>query len=122
MNNELNNIEKFRSELERLANELAVEGGERPAFKEARHDTGGAAGPVYSTLEDLVSGRRRQVLHALQRLHEGSYGICESCGHPIDRERLEVIPETGFCVTCQQNREEGAELRFKAAQSDEEYV
>ncbi len=122
MSNELENIERFRNELERLADELAVEAGEPPAFTKAHVETDETTNLVDSALKNLASGRRRQILHALRRLQQGSYGICAECGRPIDKERLEVIPEAGFCVACQHSREAGAESRFKAAQSDEEYV
>jgi len=37
---------------------------------------------------------------ALQRLENGTYGICERCGQPIDPARLEVIPEATLCIKC----------------------
>jgi RNA polymerase-binding transcription factor DksA len=41
---------------------------------------------------------------ALGKLDEGTYGICEACGKPIPRERLEAIPATRFCVKDQPRR------------------
>ena len=38
---------------------------------------------------------------ALQRLDEGSYGICERCAEPIPCERLEVLPMSRLCTPCQ---------------------
>jgi len=37
---------------------------------------------------------------ALNRLNNGTYGICESCGQSIASARLEAIPFTRFCVKC----------------------
>jgi RNA polymerase-binding transcription factor DksA len=37
---------------------------------------------------------------ALRRMEEGTYGICENCGQPIIKARLEAIPYTRFCVKC----------------------
>ena len=37
---------------------------------------------------------------ALERLDEGDYGVCESCGQPIDPERLDVLPDTTLCIRC----------------------
>jgi DnaK suppressor protein len=37
---------------------------------------------------------------ALQRLEDGSYGICEHCGEPIPWERLDVVPMTRLCTPC----------------------
>ena len=37
---------------------------------------------------------------ALKRIKRGSYGLCLSCGEDIQRERLEVVPHTRYCVGC----------------------
>ncbi len=37
---------------------------------------------------------------ALQRMRDGSYGICVRCGEQISAERLEVLPETPLCKDC----------------------
>ncbi len=37
---------------------------------------------------------------ALQRLRDGTYGICAKCGEGISTERLEVLPETPLCKFC----------------------
>jgi DnaK suppressor protein len=42
---------------------------------------------------------------ALLRLENGTYGICESCGHAIESRRLEVMPETPFCRNCMSHKE-----------------
>ncbi|WP_223066386.1 TraR/DksA C4-type zinc finger protein [Paenibacillus caui] len=38
-----------------------------------------------------------RVNEALLRMQNGSYGICETCGAPIDIDRLYALPETCFC-------------------------
>jgi DnaK suppressor protein len=45
---------------------------------------------------------------ALRRLYNGVYGTCESCGQPIARERLEVVPHARLCVRCKEREEKGA--------------
>ena len=42
----------------------------------------------------------RQIDAALQRVEEGEYGYCVTCGNEISPERLEVLPATPFCKTC----------------------
>jgi RNA polymerase-binding transcription factor DksA len=42
---------------------------------------------------------------ALARLDEGIYGICESCEASIPQRRLEVLPETRYCVSCEEEIE-----------------
>jgi DnaK suppressor protein len=43
---------------------------------------------------------------ALVRLDDGSYGSCASCAGPIGAERLEVMPEARWCVSCQASHEQ----------------
>lgn len=56
----------------------------------------------------LVAGARaglEQNLHALERLEDGSYGICESCGNPIGKLRLQAYPRATLCMTCKSTQE-----------------
>lgn len=46
------------------------------------------------------SDEREELLLALQRLDDGTYGICAECGRRIPEERLEVMPATRWCVRC----------------------
>ncbi len=39
---------------------------------------------------------------ALDRIKEGTYGLCEICGEPIHLERLHAIPTTSVCMKCKQ--------------------
>ena len=54
-------------------------------------------------------GPKRQELEAieeaLQRLDNGNYGLCEACGQHIEPRRLEIMPETPLCRSCQSHRE-----------------
>ncbi len=45
---------------------------------------------------DLLS----KVNHALERVKQKTYGICESCGKAIPVERLDVLPYSTLCVEC----------------------
>ena len=53
---------------------------------------------VDANTEDLL----RKAGNALERLDQGEYGICESCGVAIPIARLEVLPYTTLCVECAQ--------------------
>jgi DnaK suppressor protein len=53
------------------------------------------------TLVHLLDENREQVEHALQRVREGAYGLCEDCGRRIPRERLLYQPAATRCVDCQ---------------------
>jgi DnaK suppressor protein len=37
---------------------------------------------------------------ALERLDDGTYGVCERCGRPIPAERLAARPSARTCVAC----------------------
>jgi DnaK suppressor protein len=47
---------------------------------------------------------------ALQRLKDGSYGICERCAEPIRWERLEALPMSRLCTPCQYLAESGRSI------------
>ena len=42
---------------------------------------------------------------ALQRLKQGTFGICESCYRPIPKKRLLIVPFATYCVQCMENEE-----------------
>ena len=46
-----------------------------------------------------------QNLHALERIDDGSYGVCESCGNPIGKLRLQAYPRASLCVSCKSQQE-----------------
>ncbi|MGI8614248.1 MAG: TraR/DksA C4-type zinc finger protein [Nocardioidaceae bacterium] len=46
-----------------------------------------------------------QIDRALARIDDGSYGVCESCGNPIGKQRLMVFPRATLCLTCKQREE-----------------
>lgn len=52
-----------------------------------------------------------QVVSALRRMREGSYGQCLDCGEPIDERRLAALPATPFCTDCQALHEQPVTLR-----------
>lgn len=50
--------------------------------------------------------RLEEIDAALRAAEQGTYGICERCGNPIDRERLQIFPETRLCVSCKNQVEQ----------------
>lgn len=42
---------------------------------------------------------------ALQKLDEGTYGICDDCGRAIHPDRLEALPAAVLCVECKRKEE-----------------
>lgn len=49
---------------------------------------------------DALEAKLKDVLRALEKLEEGTYGECDSCGDRIPTERLEARPATTLCITC----------------------
>ncbi len=47
---------------------------------------------------ERVEAELAEVEHALRRLDEGTYGLCEACGKPISDDRLEAQPAARFCL------------------------
>jgi DnaK suppressor protein len=45
------------------------------------------------------------VQRALQKIEEGTYGLCDATGEPILRERLEAVPEAIYTLEAQIRRE-----------------
>ena len=57
------------------------------------------------SLSENIRDLLEQVNHALERIEEGTYGICEMCGQPIPEERLEALPYANRCIACKQKEE-----------------
>lgn len=74
------------------------------------------------TLLNMQIERLREVEDALDRLEEGTYGVCEDCGASINLERLKVLPFTTYCVQCQEKREQmGQGSKLKQMRREEEF-
>jgi RNA polymerase-binding transcription factor DksA len=48
----------------------------------------------------------QEIEDALERMAEGTYGRCQSCGRPISEERLAVLPQAALCIDCARRLEE----------------
>ena len=65
----------------------------------------------------LLTDRDKEKLfainEALEKLKEGTYGICEECGDKIGQGRLKVMPLAKYCVNCQTRIEKEMVLQKK---------
>ncbi len=56
-----------------------------------------------------IRDRERKLIskidEALQRIEDGSYGLCEACGNPIGIDRLKARPVTTLCIDCKSDQE-----------------
>lgn len=113
---ELNAIKRdLQTDLDRLRLELASAEVE---IADLLKDSGDGAGDDQAdagtkTFErehelSLVNNARDMVLQserALARIEIGTYGVCESCGNPIGKARLQVFPRATLCMVCKQREE-----------------
>jgi len=68
-------------------------------------DIGDEAANIYNkqillSLNENERMRLQEVDEALDRIANGTYGICEECGGPIGLKRLEARPVAKYCVPC----------------------
>jgi RNA polymerase-binding transcription factor len=53
-------------------------------------------------VEEQHESLHKEIVAALARIEDGSYGQCQNCGSEIPAERLDAVPTTALCVTCKQ--------------------
>ena len=53
------------------------------------------------------SATLQEIDEALDRIHFGSYGICENCSTEIGEGRLKIKPYASLCIECRRKAEEG---------------
>ena len=59
-------------------------------------------------LEKRIRDQLAEVEHALHKFEEGTYGLCEGCGQPIDPDRLEALPQAKLCMSCKSQQAKSA--------------
>lgn len=103
-------LESLKSRLQQQMDSLAKRGSE--PLKESVGELSGydnhpadLGAETFEREKDLgLMGNAKALLmkvnHALDRITQGVYGICENCGKPIEKERLEALPYTTFCAEC----------------------
>lgn len=103
--------DQLQSELDRLQDENNENvDTDNQSFGSSNHPAD-AASDVMSRERNLAIAADFQadldsVLHALERLNEGLYGVCEECKEPIPVERLEARPAATYCIQHQREREQ----------------
>jgi len=99
-----------QEELQRLVSKSEQDG--READEEATQDIADKAANSY-TKEFLFhqSDDNRRMLQlvneALERLKNGSYGLCVACHEGVEVKRLEAVPWARHCIECQEKQEKG---------------
>ena len=93
-------LEKFR----RAEEDLGFIAEDRESELEERAQEERSA-RLLASLDDRTVRAVREIDAALQRLVDGKYGICETCGKRIRDARLRALPATRFCKNCSDQRE-----------------
>jgi DnaK suppressor protein len=60
---------------------------------------------ISSQLAEVESRELARIEYALERMHDGQFGICEGCGQGIPMARLNALPYATFCIKCQREAE-----------------
>jgi len=108
-------IEKFRKTLyekrdrliaeakRTLDQEMVIEADER------MDEVDQASSEYMQAFSFRLRGRERFLLgkieHALKKMEENEYGLCEECDEPISLKRLLARPEAQLCIQCKEAQE-----------------
>ncbi len=115
-------IKKFRAMLIEKRNEIlgSVTSMEAETLRRERSDLsnlpihmadmGSDSYEIENTIGLLSSERKilAEINEALDRIENGTYGICEGKGESIPKARIEAIPWARYCVTCATLVEKGS--------------
>ena len=77
-----------------------------PEFSEEAQEEAAA-----NSLKALDAQERRElsdIMRALDKIDDGSYGECERCSEPIGLPRLKALPMVRLCIKCQEKVEKSA--------------
>ena len=93
---------ELRNRLERVRRDGRHAGGlqqdlEEQAIEQENDD-------VLARLEIEIHEEMLAIDRSLQRIDKGRYGICERCGKPIAKKRLEALPYAATCTVCGDTR------------------
>lgn len=59
-------------------------------------------------LEKKLRATLTEIDHALEKYEAGTYGLCDSCGQPIEQDRLEALPQANLCLSCKARQTKNA--------------
>ncbi|HLT69197.1 MAG TPA: TraR/DksA C4-type zinc finger protein [Acidimicrobiales bacterium] len=91
-------LEDERARLE--AQIAALEVGSDGSYDDNFADSGQVTAEQSENLALLnqLNDQLEEIEHALSKMDDGTYGVCEVCGRPIAEARLEAMPATRFCI------------------------
>jgi len=100
-------LEEMRDDLDRTVRVLR---GEHPLARGGSAEAGDAGANLTEADRNEAAvqaalEQRAEVVAALARVDNGSYGKCVECAQPVPEARLEARPATSRCVPCQSKRD-----------------
>ncbi|WP_229502784.1 TraR/DksA family transcriptional regulator [Pseudoduganella guangdongensis] len=92
--------------LQQLAGRMDGELARVPAVEEIETSPADSASNRTLNQLELEADEHKQaqlssVRHALAKIEDGSYGLCDNCGNEIPFSRLNARPEAPLCIACQ---------------------
>ncbi len=99
---------ELEKNLEQIAKPLDKKGGDyETSFEEIGTGKEDNATEIeqYSdnfSVETILEKKLQNIIKALQKIAEGTYGICEKCQQEIDLNRLKASPSAKNCLKCSQ--------------------
>jgi RNA polymerase-binding protein DksA len=101
-------VARLRAEITAAESDLA--GLMRDAGDGAGDDQADAGTKTFEREQEIsLANNAREMFvqseHALGRIAHGTYGICESCGNPIGKNRLLAFPRASLCMPCKSKQE-----------------
>ncbi|SCD48720.1 transcriptional regulator, TraR/DksA family [Streptomyces sp. DvalAA-14] len=100
-------VERLKAEL--ISSEAAVAGLMRDSGDSTGDEADTGSKNITREYELALAANTRETLtqadHALQRLDEGTYGLCEVCGNPIGKARMQAFPRATLCLDDKQRQE-----------------
>jgi RNA polymerase-binding protein DksA len=103
----LGEIERLKTEI--ASSEAAVAGLMRDSGDGAGDEADTGSKNITREYELALAANTRETLsqadRALRRLDEGTYGLCEVCGNPIGKARMQAFPRATLCLDDKQKQE-----------------
>ena len=101
-------VATLRADVARAAHDIAE--GLNGSVRDAGDDDADTGSKAFERERELALTQNARALldqgeRALSRIDAGTYGVCESCGQPIGKARLQAFPQATLCVTCKQRQE-----------------
>jgi len=93
-------LEKERNEIERILKEIHYENISTDVLSEDEIADIYEKNKESEALENDLVKRITKINRALEKINDGSYGICDSCGKKIEKERIHLDPASIECSTC----------------------